>query len=46
MPVNIVTPDVVPGTGTQYQLTLASGISNIEIGDLNGDGRSRAPQLQ
>jgi hypothetical protein len=27
-----------PPTGTQYQFTLASGISDIAVGDLNGDG--------
>jgi hypothetical protein len=27
-----------PPTGTQYQFTLASGISDIVVGDLNGDG--------
>jgi hypothetical protein len=27
-----------PPTGTQYQFTLSSGISDIAVGDLNGDG--------
>jgi hypothetical protein len=27
-----------PPTGSQYQFTLVSGISDVAIGDLNGDG--------